>query len=154
MKKRLTLIQMDVRVNDVEYNYNRVQELLTQSLSESPDIIVLPETWNTGFYPSTDLINIADNNGARTKALLSAFAKEHNVNIVGGSVAVAKDNLVFNTSYVYNRNGELVGEYSKMHGFSPAKEDKYFASGTHTTCLLYTSPSPRDYAASRMPSSA
>ena len=133
MKKRLTLIQMDVHVNDVEYNYNRVQELLSQSLSENPDIIVLPETWNTGFYPSTDLINIADANGDRTKALLSAFAKKHNVNIVGGSVAVAKDNLVFNTSYVYNRSGELVGEYSKMHGFSPAKEDKYFASGTHTT---------------------
>ena len=30
-----------------------------------------------------------------------------------------------------------------------------FGTGTHpTTCLLYTSPSPRDYAASRMPSSA
>ena len=37
MKKRLTLIQMDVHVNDVEYNYNRVQELLTQSLTENPD---------------------------------------------------------------------------------------------------------------------
>ena len=45
MKKRLTLLQMDVHVNDVEYNYNRVQELLTQSLTENPDIIVLPETW-------------------------------------------------------------------------------------------------------------
>ncbi len=51
MKKRLTLIQMDVHVNDVEYNYNRVQELLTQSLTENPDIIVLPETWNTYFSP-------------------------------------------------------------------------------------------------------
>ena len=40
MKKRLTLLQMDVHVNDVEYNYNRVQELLTQSLAENPDIIV------------------------------------------------------------------------------------------------------------------
>ena len=68
MKKRLALLQMDVHVNDVEYNYNRVQELLTQSLTENPDIIVLPETWNTGFYPSTDLINIADNNGDRTKS--------------------------------------------------------------------------------------
>ena len=48
MKKRLSLIQMDVHVNDVEYNYNRVQELLTQALAECPDIIVLPETWNTG----------------------------------------------------------------------------------------------------------
>jgi len=107
MKKRLTLLQMDVHVNDVEYNYNRVQELLTQSLAENPDIIVLPETWNTGFHPSDDLITIADRNGERT--------------------------IVFNTSYAYNREGTLVGEYSKMHGFSPAKEDKYFASGTHAT---------------------
>ena len=79
MKKRLTLLQMDVHVNDVEYNYNRVQELLTQSLTENPDIIVLPETWNTGFHPSDDLITIADRNGERTKSLLTAFAKEHNV---------------------------------------------------------------------------
>ena len=28
------------------------------------------------------------------------------------------------------------------------------AQGWSDTCLLYTSPSPRDYAASRMPSSA
>jgi len=117
MKKRLTIIQMDVHVNDVEYNYTRVQELLSQSISERPDIIVLPETWNTGFYPSKELINIADRNGERTQSLLSAFAKEHNVNIVGGSVAVAKNDVVFNTSYAYNR----------------AKEDQYFAGGTHTT---------------------
>ena len=122
MKKRLTLIQMDVHVNDVEYNYNRVQELLSQSLSENPDIIILPETWNTGFYPSRELINISDKNGERTKSLLSTFAKEHNVNIVGGSVAVAKNDVVFNTSYTYNRNGELVGEYSKMHGLVQPKK--------------------------------
>ena len=107
-EKRLTIIQMDVHVNDVEYNYTRVQELLSQSLSEHPDIIVLPETWNTWFYPSKELINIADRNGERTQSLLSAFAKEHNVNIVGGSVAVAKNDVVFNTSYAYNREGTLV----------------------------------------------
>ena len=75
MKKRLSLIQMDVHVNEVEYNYARVQELLSQALSESPDIIILPETWNTGFHPSKDLINISDRNGERTKDLLSTFAK-------------------------------------------------------------------------------
>ena len=32
--------------------------------------------------------------------------------------------------------------------------DRTFAPWTVTICLLYTSPSPRDYAASRMPSSA
>ena len=31
---------------------------------------------------------------------------------------------------------------------------EYYNGSNDTTCLLYTSPSPRDYAASRMPSSA
>ena len=66
---------MDVHVNDVEYNYNRVQELLTQSLTENPDIIVLPETWNTGFHPSDDLITIADRNGERTKIIAHRLCK-------------------------------------------------------------------------------
>ena len=75
MKKRLSLIQMDVHVNEVEYNYARVQELLSQALSEKPDIIVLPETWNTGFHPSKDLINISDRNGERTKAFIKYIRK-------------------------------------------------------------------------------
>ena len=33
-------------------------------------------------------------------------------------------------------------------------DDKYFDNHDYDDCLLYTSPSPRDYAASRMPSSA
>ena len=114
---------MDVHVNDVEYNYNRVQELLTQSLTENPDHYCFNlKLGIQDFHPSDDLFTIADRNGERTKSLLTAFAKEHNVNIVGGSVAVAKDDLVFNTSYAYNREGTLVGEYSKMHGFSLLKK--------------------------------
>lgn len=133
MKKRLTLIQVDTHVKDVEYNYNHIEEQLHKALDEKPDIIVLPETWNTGFYPSTELINYADHNGDRTRHLLSNFAKKHSVNIVGGSVAVAQNNQVFNTSYIYNRTGDLVGEYSKIHGFSPAKEEQYFTGGTEIT---------------------
>ena len=36
----------------------------------------------------------------------------------------------------------------RLHGLRDFTRDK------HKICLLYTSPSPRDYAASRMPSSA
>ena len=38
-------------------------------------------------------------------------------------------------------------------GLKTAVVSKVFPTRSHT-CLLYTSPSPRDYAASRMPSSA
>ena len=41
-------------------------------------------------------------------------------------------------------------------GTNPAVDSysAFFENDQQTTCLLYTSPSPRDYAASRMPSSA
>ena len=39
-------------------------------------------------------------------------------------------------------------------GVNVAKHGNRSASGKVGSCLLYTSPSPRDYAASRMPSSA
>ena len=43
--------------------------------------------------------------------------------------------------------GELVSQF-------PADKRYALGLGLATLCLLYTSPSPRDYAASRMPSSA
>ena len=49
---------------------------------------------------------------------------------------------------------EQMGD-SKLHGDALNKEKRNSQNAwIPTTCLLYTSPSPRDYAASRMPSSA
>ena len=76
------------------------------------------------------------------------------VNDIGEQVAnilhydLEYDNMLM--ASMRGRNGQVVG-----HGFSGKKSQM----GVRTTaqvknCLLYTSPSPRDYAASRMPSSA
>lgn len=132
MKKCITLFQLDVAVNDPERNYERVEMLIDQTAREKQsDILVLPETWNTGFKPDTRLPELADENGERTKNLLQRMAAKHRVNIVGGSVATRKNGVVYNTSYVVDRTGAIVSEYDKIHGFTPAKEDKYFAGGDH-----------------------
>ena len=43
---------------------------------------------------------------------------------------------------------------SEIKTLSEMQQKKIRIGGMVKTCLLYTSPSPRDYAASRMPSSA
>ena len=43
--------------------------------------------------------------------------------------------------------------YKKVRAY-PWKMMQNLSGWEYGTCLLYTSPSPRDYAASRMPSSA
>ena len=47
----------------------------------------------------------------------------------------------------------LTGIISFFESFQPIFLEKYFG-GVVSTCLLYTSPSPRDKTVSRMPSSA
>lgn len=132
MKKKITLIQMNSILSEPDQNYAHVQELLLKAAKEEPDIIVLPETWNTGFFPRENLKALSDQNGTRTKDLLSSFAAGHKVNIVAGSVSTVKNDHIYNTTYVFDRQGTLVSEYDKIHGFTPSGEHEFYTGGTAT----------------------
>ncbi len=129
MKKKISLIQMNIAFGKPETNFKRVEELIEKSMEDNPDIICLSETWNTGFFPKENLKELADVNGEETKKLLSSLSKQYNVNIVGGSVANKRGEYVYNTAYVFNRQGNLITEYDKIHGFSPSGEHEYFKGG-------------------------
>lgn len=127
---RVSCIQMDMAFAAPQENFARAEALVRQAvLSEKPDTVVLPETWNTGFFPRENLAQYADEDGAQTKALFSALAKELNVNIVAGSVANRKAGGIYNTAFVFDRTGACVAEYDKTHLFSPMDEDRFFQKG-------------------------
>lgn len=126
---KIKCIQPDMRFADVEFNFSEVKKKIAEAAQDSPDVIVLPETWNTGFFPKDNLAELSDNNGERVKSEIGELAKEYSVNIVAGSVANNIGGKVYNTSYIFDRNGECVGEYSKIHAFTPMGEDNYFARG-------------------------
>lgn len=132
MQVKIGLIQMDVHIKDVDYNFQQAQTLLEKAMEHKPDILVLPETWNTGFITGDALQDLADINGQRTQTFLSHFAKAHSVNIVGGSIAENQQGTIYNRSYIYDRQGHSLGHYDKMHGFSPAKEHLYYQGGEGT----------------------
>ena len=98
MKEKISLIQMDVALGQVERNYEKAVQLMELALEDKPDILVLPETLNTGFFPSPDsaLYAASDADGVQTKKVFGVFAKEHGVNIVAGSVSVLENGCVFN----------------------------------------------------------
>ena len=131
MKKKIALIQMEAALADIEYNYRHAEELMEQAMEGNPDILVLPETWNTGFYISHKMKEIADKEGKQTEGCLSSFSKKHHVNVVGGSAAVLFGNDVYNRSFIFDREGNKVDTYDKVHGFSYAHEPLYFKGGDH-----------------------
>lgn len=131
MKKKISLVQMDVKFAAPEENYQHAINLMGQALEDNPDIIVLPEAFNTGFFPKENLEKIADKDGKKTKEIIGQFAKENEVNVVAGSVAVLKNDELYNTLYAFDRSGNVVAEYDKVHSFSPLDEHLHFKGGDH-----------------------
>lgn len=130
MQLTLALIQMEVAMGDVEKNFSHAQELMEKAMEKKPDILVLPETWTTGFFPKETLSALADSDGHRTQSFLSTFARTHHVHIVGGTAAVKEGDAIYNRSYIYGHTGSLVSTYDKIHGFSLSGEPEYFQGGS------------------------
>lgn len=126
---KIAAIQMDMAFACPAENFKKAEALVRQAAKETPDVILLPETWNVGFYPKENLPALSDENAGQTTALFSALAKELHVNIVAGSVAAEFGDGVHNTSLSFDRAGNCVSRYDKTHLFTPMHEDDYFVKG-------------------------
>ena len=154
---KISCIQMNMKLGDREYNFAHADELIAQAVKAAPDVIVLPETWNTGFFPRERLAEMADSDAAETIRRIGALAKAYQVNIVAGSIANrkaareknaanasekstdernaagmcadGKTRNVYNTACVFDRCGNCIAAYDKVHLFSPMGEDDAFTAG-------------------------
>lgn len=127
---RVTCIQMDMAFARPDENFAQAEALVRRAArEEKPDVILLPELWNTGFFPREGLKELCDPKGSRTKALLGPLAKELGVNLAAGSVAAWEDGKPRNTALVFDRQGECIARYDKTHLFSPMGEHEFFQPG-------------------------
>ncbi|WP_028546730.1 carbon-nitrogen family hydrolase [Paenibacillus taiwanensis] len=126
----VSVIQMDVKIGEPDRNYDEVIHKIEQAVSADPkpDVIVLPEMWNTG-YALERIHEIADENGDRTRKLLQELSVMYQVHIVGGSVAIKENERIQNVTYIYNKDGQLAGEYAKIHLFRLMNEHVYLEAG-------------------------
>ena len=125
---KLSLLQIHIALGDFEKNKASVLAATEKAMQETPDVLALPEMWNVGFFPKP-IADFADINGQETRAFLSNLAKKYHVNIVGGSIANRIGDQLYNTNYTFNRQGEEIATYHKIHLFSPSKENQVFSAG-------------------------
>ena len=126
---KISCIQMNVRAGSPDENFSRAEQLIKKAVKRSPDVILLPELWNTGFAPGKIDPSLADEDGARTKAFCGKLAKEHGVNIVAGSVLSRKNGALYNTANVFDRTGACIAVYDKTHLFSPSGVGEAYLAG-------------------------
>lgn len=129
-KLRFSLLQMNVAAGDPQRNFKKAESMFRTAMSASvkPDLLVLPEMWNTG-YALDRIGELADWQGERTKALIGGLCREYGVWAVAGSIAEKTETGVRNTSYVFDRSGNKVSGYSKLHLFGLMEEDRVLTAG-------------------------
>ncbi|MBU5668812.1 carbon-nitrogen family hydrolase [Peptoniphilus sp. MSJ-1] len=125
---KVSVVQCKLEMGNVDKNFETIERAIKNSIDQNPDVIVLPEMWNTSFFPENTQV-LADENAERSRKFLSEIAKELNVNIVGGSVANLRDKKLYNTCYIFDRKGSEIANYDKVHLFSPSGEGEVFEKG-------------------------
>ena len=118
-KIKLLAIQLESAIGDLELNINTVENLLVANLNKFPDsdFVFLPEVWTIGWHCPSFPSSAETLLDSKAVKMLQNVAKNFKVNIIGGSFIEKKENKLFNTCPVINREGKIVCTYNKNHLF-------------------------------------
>lgn len=122
---------------DVPSNLAAAQTLLEEAAVEGADIAMLPEFF-AYLGPDSRIPEVAETlPGGRASAMLSTVAREREMWILGGSIHERDGDRLYNTAPLFDRTGELVATYRKIHLFDvdldgqpPFRESATFTPGT------------------------
>lgn len=124
---RAHLVQLDIRWEDREANFARVDGLVESAGVNAGDLVVLPELFDSGFSLNTAA---TEDNAGMTAGFLSSLARRHGVLVQGGrTVLPAGGSRALNMMSVIDERGLTRVEYAKIHPFSFGKEPEAFVGG-------------------------
>ena len=139
---RVALCQMRSG-EDVSSNVALAERLLGEAADGGADLASLPEVF-TYLGSSQGRGAAAEPIPGPTTERLAAVARDRSMWVLGGSVLESEDGHIYNTSTLFDREGELVARYRKIHlydvdlaGQPPFRESATFTAGgqlvTHET---------------------
>ena len=107
-------------------NIAAVKSLLDSYDGPEADFVMLPEIF-TCPYDNNCFPQFAEIGEGETFRFLSDLARERKAYVIGGSIPELDDGKIYNTSYVFDRCGELIGKHRKIHLFDiDVKGGQYF----------------------------
>ncbi len=97
----------------LEANWQTASQLLEQALWDTPDLILLPETFTGLGMGERDWFNVAESLDGETITRLSHIARQHRT-YIACPILLKHRSIVYNAIVLLNREGEVAGSYYKM----------------------------------------
>lgn len=138
-KIKVAAIQMPT-VTDKMQNVRTAGIYLEKIKDEKPDFVILPEMFCCP-YQTQNFPVYAEEEGGPVWQQLSEYAKQYGIYLIGGSMPEKDaEGKVYNTSYIFDRQGKQIGKHRKVHlfdidvtGGQTFKESDTLTAGDHDT---------------------
>ena len=117
MSYRMAACQMNTR-SDKAANLRTAERLIDEAVAGGADFVALPEMFNI-YGTREEIRGGREPEGGPTTEFLSRLSRRHGIYIHGGSIpiAVPDSDKSWNATYVFNRTGDIIASYRKVHLF-------------------------------------
>lgn len=138
-KIKVAAIQMPT-LTDKMQNVRTAGIYLEKIKDEKPDFVILPEMFCCP-YQTQNFPVYAEEEGGPVWQQFSEYANQYGIYLIGGSMPEKDaEGKVYNTSYIFDRQGKQIGKHRKVHlfdidvtGGQTFKESDTLTAGDHDT---------------------
>ncbi len=112
---KIALIQMGAQI-EKKKSLEIACEYIVKAATEQADIVMLPEMFCCP-YETKNFPIYAERQGGESWKILSECARENNVYLIAGTMPERDSDDIYNTCYVFDREGRQIGKHRKVHLF-------------------------------------
>lgn len=124
-------VQIRPKIGEKDKNLEKVRAIIEANAEKKPDLILMPEFFNTGISRPAFEKLAEEGENCETKEFFSKVAKEYNSYVLCGSIVERDGEKLYNTARLLDREGKVVAKYRKMNLFKyfGGTEDQYIIPG-------------------------
>jgi predicted amidohydrolase len=113
---KLAVCQMKV-VDNKDDNLKKAVEQINISTGNGAELVVLPEMFNCPYDNQKFKEYAEKRSNSQTLKKMSIAAQENKIYLVAGSIPELDDDKIYNTSFIFNPHGDIIGSHRKLHLF-------------------------------------
>lgn len=129
---KIATCQMNV-VDNKDTNIEHAIQLIKKASFNGAKLITLPEMFNTPYDNSKFIEYCEEETTSKTLNSMQDIAREENIYLQSGSIPEKESNHLYNTAYLINPKGKIIGKHRKMHMFDIDTDNMKFTESDTLT---------------------
>jgi predicted amidohydrolase len=134
---KIACIQIQIREGEEKGKTITRAETLIEGIDKA-DLIILPEIWNIGYFSFERYVSDSETEQGETISRMRVQARKKKAHILAGSIVERENELFYNTSFLINPEGDLIGKYRKMHLFPYQSAERQLLTPGKDLCVIDT----------------